>query len=410
MTKKVKVDDLRVGMFVERFGRSWMHHPFVFNSALIKDRETIDKLREWGIKHVYIDPEQSVDEVEETVAETCEPEPPVGLEQVVSDEPFPPGLEPANHVPLDEELVRARQIKEEAVSLARKFLHAVQDGGKVEVDEVNQLVLEMDSSIRGNKDALLVLMRLRSKDDYTYVHSVSVGALLVAFSRAMGFDDETTRVLGLGGVLHDVGKMSVPLDVLNKPGKLTDEEYGMMKEHVLHCQGILKASDRVPQEAIFVATQHHERFDGTGYPYGLKGEEISIGGQMAAICDVFDALTSDRCYRRGIEQIEVLRMLFNMGEKHFDAGLVQKFIKCIGVYPVGTLVQLESGLLGVVVESTDELLRPVVRVFYDVRQDWPIVQRSIDLSKTTGREGADRIVSYENPRKWKVDPHKVLDL
>ncbi len=408
MTVKVKVGELQVGMFIERLGRSWLRHPFAFESGFVEDEKTIESLKEWGVRHVFVDTDAERSAPEPEPERAPEPEPVV--EEIVSEDAMPPEPPPAPHVPFEKEIAKAREIKAEAVTQAKKFLHAVQNGGKVEVDEVRSLVVEMDNSIRNNKDALLVLMRLRNKDDYTYVHSVSVGALLVAFCRAIGMDDETTRILGLGGVLHDVGKMSVPPSILKKPGKLTDAEFGSMKRHVLHCRKILSASAHVPSEAILVATEHHERFDGTGYPGGLSGDTISLGGQMASICDVFDALTSDRCYRKGIEQIEVLRMLYDMREKHFDSVLVQKFIRCIGVYPVGTLVQLESGLLGVVIESTEDLLRPVVRVFYDTRQDWPLVPRNVDLSGSAGREGTDRIVSYENPRKWKVDPRMVLDL
>jgi putative nucleotidyltransferase with HDIG domain len=253
-------------------------------------------------------------------------------------------------------------------------------------------------------------MRLRKKDEYTFDHSVSVGVLLLAFCRAMGFDQETTRAIGLGGLLHDVGKMAVPLAILNKPGALTDAEFKKIQQHVVHCREILATSRNIPLPAAQIAMEHHERFDGTGYPHGLAAEAISRGGQMAAIADVFDALTSDRCYRNGIDQVEVLRKLYGWSRSHFNEGLVHRFIRCIGVYPAGTLVQLESGMLGVVVESTDNLLRPVVRLFYDTRHDWAVSPKDIDLSKPNGKGGGDRIIGYESAKRWRINPLKVLGI
>jgi len=251
---------------------------------------------------------------------------------------------------------------------------------------------------------------LRKKDEYTFDHSVSVGVLLLAFCRSMGFDQETTRAIGLGGLLHDVGKMAVPLAILNKPSALNEDEFRKIQQHVIYCKEILATTHNLPLPAAQIAMEHHERFDGTGYPHGLAADAISQGGQMAAIADVFDALTSDRCYRDGIDQVEVLRKLYGWSRSHFNEGLVHRFIRCVGVYPAGTLVQLESGMLGVVVESTDNLLRPVVRLIYDTRHDWAIREKDIDLSKPNGKGGGDRIISYESAKRWRINPLKVLGI
>ena len=214
----------------------------------------------------------------------------------------------------------------------------------------------------------------------------------------------------MGGLLHDVGKMAVPLAILNKPSALSDAEFKKIQQHVVCCREILADTHNLPLSAAQIAMEHHERFDGTGYPHGLNGKAISLGGQMAAIADVFDALTSDRCYRNGIDQVEVLRKLYGWSRSYFNEELVHRFIRCIGIYPAGTLVQLQSGMLGVVVESTDSLLRPVVRLVYDTKRDWAVSPKDIDLSKPNGKGGEERIIGYECAKRWRINPLKILGI
>jgi len=205
--------------------------------------------------------------------------------------------------------------------------------------------------------------------------------------------------------------MMIPLEVLNKPTKLTDEEFVEMKKHVVYSRQIVSQIEKIPQTSLLISAQHHERYDGTGYPEGLKGDEISKGGQMAAIVDVYDAITSDRCYRNGMEPVEGLRKLFEWSKFHFNAELVQKFIKCAGLYPVGTLIRLESGFLAVIVEPGQEsLLHPIVRVVYDTKKKSFMTPRDIDLSRLTGKNDGDRVVGHESPRKWRIEPRKYLNL
>lgn len=410
MIKKVKVEDLRPGVYIERFDCGWLGHPFLFNRKKVTSYQAINRLNDWGITHVFIDTARGLD-----VGENHRPHRPEIQFDLKKEKPEVKRVSMTvareiHHVPFQHEIARARRVREQAHKAAHQILEDVQSGKAIQTEKAYEVVTEMDESITHNKDALLLLMRLRNKDEYTFDHSVSVGVLLLAFARAMGFDDETTRIIGLGGLLHDVGKMAVPMDILNKPSALDKDEFEKIKRHVLHCREILSTTHNVPHSAALIATQHHERFDGTGYPYGLSGEEISTGGQMAAIADVFDALTSDRCYRQGCDQIEVLRKLYGWSKTHFNEQLVHQFIRCIGIYPVGTVVQLESGLIGVVVESTEHLLNPVVRVIYDTNRDWAVHQRDIDLSKPDGKGGGDRIISYESARRWRINPYKILGI
>jgi len=409
MIKKVAIEELQPGMNIERFDCSWLDHPFIFNSKRIKSQGDIERLKEWGVSHVYIEDGQNHEPALPWVERERIPPPPVAFEHIVTPQTARVDRE-LRHVPIRHEIVRAQEIRQRASLAAKNILADVQAGKKIRTREAEATVAELDNSICHNKDALFLLMRLRKKDEYTFDHSVSVGVLLLAFCRAMGFDQETTRAIGLGGLLHDVGKMAVPLAILNKPSALNEEEFKKIQQHVVYCQKILATSHDIPLPAVRIAMEHHERFDGTGYPHGLAADAISLGGQMAAITDVFDALTSDRCYRNGIDQVEVLRKLYGWSRSHFNEGLVHRFIRCIGVYPAGTLVQLESGMLGVVVESTANLLRPVVRLIYDTRHDWAVSQKDIDLSKVNGKGGEDRIVSYESAKRWRINPLKILGL
>ena len=403
MIKQVKVENLRPGMFIERFDCNWTQHPFIFNRKKITSYKTIERLNNWGVTHVFINTEQGLNVIDSLPPKPelhLDLKPQTNLDQIRIEKEI-------HHIPMQHEIARATRIRHKASLAAHEIMADVQAGKAIKAEKAYNVIMEMDNSICHNKDALLLLTRLRSKDEYTFAHSVGVSALLIAFCRSLGLDDETTRLIGLGGLLHDVGKMVVPMEILNKPTTLNDDEFEKVKRHAIYCREILTTTHDIPHTTTLIATQHHERYDGTGYPYGLSGDEISSGGQMAAIVDVFDALTSDRCYRQGIDQVEVLKKLYGWGENHFNQDLTQRFIKCIGIYPVGTLVKLENGFIGVVAESTDHLLQPVVRIIYDSIRDRPVPQRDIDLSQAGG---SDRIVGYESVKQWRVNPYKILGI
>ena len=217
----------------------------------------------------------------------------------------------------------------------------------------------------------------------------------------MGIDRETIELVGIGGLLHDIGKMKVPDRILNKPGKLTDKEFEIMKKHVGYSSFLLENTPGLTPTSISIATEHHERFDGSGYPLGIKGDEISQFGQMAAIVDVYDALTSDRIYHAGMEPTEVLKKMLEWSEHHFNTTLVHNFIRTIGIYPVGTLVRLESGYFAVVIEQNHaDLLHPKVRMIFNAKAQCYISPRDVDLAKPGS---ADRIVTFEVPSRWGID-------
>jgi putative nucleotidyltransferase with HDIG domain len=250
-----------------------------------------------------------------------------------------------------------------------------------------------------NPGALISLARLKTADDYTYMHSVAVCALMVALARELGMDEAQTRAAGTAGLLHDLGKAVMPLDVLNKPGKLTDAEFAIIRSHPEEGHRLLLQAKSADAVALDVVLHHHEKVDGSGYPKRLRGDEISIFAKMGAVCDVYDAITSNRPYKAGWDPAESVRKMAEWSQGHFDPRVFQAFVKSIGIYPIGSLVLLSSGRLGVVTEQgRKSLLTPQVKVFFSTRSNARIRPEIIDL----GSAGCPhKIVGREDPEKWK---------
>jgi HD-GYP domain-containing protein (c-di-GMP phosphodiesterase class II) len=229
------------------------------------------------------------------------------------------------------------------------------------------------------------------------MHSVAVCALMVALSRQLGLDDKTTREAGMAGLLHDLGKALMPMEVLNKPGKLTEEEFAIIKSHPVEGHKLLLEGGGASASTLDVCLHHHEKMDGSGYPEKLVGDDISLLAKMGAICDVYDAITSNRPYKVGWDPAESIRKMTEWCKGHFDERIFHAFIKSIGIYPTGSLVKLTSGRLGVVTEqSTKSLLTPHVRVFFSSKSKVYITPELIDLAVS----GAEKIVSREEATAW----------
>jgi putative nucleotidyltransferase with HDIG domain len=254
-----------------------------------------------------------------------------------------------------------------------------------------------------NPGALISLSRIKDADTYTFQHSVSICALLVSFCQALGMDAATVEEAGLGGLLHDVGKMKIPSEVLNKPSRLTEEEFHIMKSHAALSRELLLGVPGISEMVIQIAGEHHEKVGGGGYPLGIAAPEISQIGRMTAIVDVYDALTSNRVYHKGAEPSGVLKNLLEWSGTHLDGDLVQQFIRTLGIYPVGSLVRLSGGRLAVVVEQGEDLLRPTVRVVFDSGRRIHLQPRDLHL-----RHATEQIVDYEEPAEWGLDPASFL--
>lgn len=402
MIKRIQVGQLRLGMYIQDLNCGWAEHPFVRTRFLLKDPKDLDKIRAIGVDELYIDTSRGAD------AEGGESQDAINdalhhrmLELAAKVDTRPPRL---SH---REALAAAKVVHQEANQVVFSMLTDARLGKQIEVERMTPVVERMTHAILQNEGALVSLCRIKDRDQYTFQHSVSVCALLVSFSSALSLPADTVRDSGTGGLLHDIGKMLIPDAILNKPGKLTDEEFATMKGHVHLGTEILKMTPGISDTVITVVAQHHERYEGTGYPKGLKGEAIHQLGQMAAIVDVYDALTSDRVYHKGLEPPEVLKKIFEWTPAHFDEALVQHFIRVLGIYPVGSLVKLESGRLGVVLETRrEDSLRPLLRLCFDTRKKIPLPPRELDLASREGQ--AETIVGYESPAKWGLEPRKLL--
>lgn len=404
MIKCIDIADVKIGMYVHDLNCDWTSHPFFRKRFQIKSDDEIAKIIEAGIHEIYIDTEKgldvsharSVDEVNASLQQQM-------IEAVTS--------KPAPVITLSfaEELGRANRIKNQAHALVKTVMQDVRLGRVVELEQVEPMIESITESVLSNSGALLTLLRIKNKDDYTFLHSVSVGTLMIAFSRSVGMDRETIHLAGLGGILHDTGKALVPDEILNKPGRLTEEEFDIIRRHPRDGFDILSRTEGISEIPLDITLHHHERVDGSGYPHNLKGDTISTLAKMAAIVDVYDAITADRCYHKGMAPTDALRKIFEWSKYHFDPKLVQAFMRCVGIYPVGTLVLLESGKLGVVIEQHhSNLLTPKIRVMFSSRSNTYLQPEIIDLSRPLGFGGGDRIVRHEAPEKWGINPLRFM--
>ena len=406
MLKKVDSSQLKVGMYVHDLSCDWMTHPFVRNRFLLRSEDEIRKIVQAGIHDVVIDSGKGLDVQDAPTVAQARAETERELVQIAAAAP-----QVVTRVSLGMELARATQVRRQASSLVRTVMADVRLGKAVEINRVQHTVQDITESILRNPGALVGLLRIKNKDDYTFLHSVSVCALMVAFCRSRGVDGATTHQAGLGGLLHDTGKALVPDSVLNKPGPLTPEEFALIKRHPRDGYDILCRSPELGAIPLDIALHHHERRDGSGYPDHLAGDAISELAQMAAIVDVYDALTSDRSYHKGVAAAEALRKIYEWSKFHFNPVFAQDFMRCVGIYPVGTMVMLESGRLAVVIEAHESnLLAPKVNVFFSTKSNAYIKPETVDLSRGFGFGGGDKIVGHESAAKWQVDPMRFLSL
>jgi len=401
MIKKISTEQIKVGMYIHDLNCGWMDHSFLKNSFAVRDDKTIRKIWDAGVKEVYIDTQKGAD-VREGQPEA---EVSASLDQRMLEIAAHDQEQGADgHASLVDEIPRARHLHAEANRIIRNLMEDVRLGKQIKLEKVEPLVENVADSVFRNPNALLPMTMLKNHDSYTFEHSVSVCALMVAFSRELDLPRDVILRIAVGALLHDLGKAQIPDEILNKPGKLTDEEFTTMKGHVMHSVRLLSDMPGITSLEMEVAGQHHERFDGSGYPHHLAGEDISLYGQMAAIVDVYDAISSDRVYHKGLPPTISLKKILEWSDHHFNPILVQKFIRSVGIYPSGTLVRLNSGRLGVIIQQKEEnLLEPLVRVFYNSRQNYYIQPELIDLSKSH-----DRVVSCEDYEKWNIDPKQWL--
>lgn len=407
MIKKIQSQHLQIGMYVHVLSHSWTAHPFLRNRFRVTSSEEIQKIVESGIMDVEIDtakgPDVTLSVASEPVEATVHDNAAAAITASLADE--------AKKVSFAEEVVRARLLKEQALHLVRDLMQDARLGKIIELERVQPVVQEIVASITRNSSALLALLQIKNKDDYTFLHSVGVCALLAAFCHSLGMQPKATYQAALGGLVHDIGKSQVPDAILNKPGRLTDAEFDVIKRHPLEGHAILSTIPGIGSVPLDITLRHHERLDGGGYPGRLCGSDISELAQMAAIVDVYDAITAERCYHQAMPPASALGKLHEWSNTQYSPRLVQAFIRCIGIYPSGSLVLLQSGRLGVVTQHNEKnLLKPTVNVFFSTRSNTYIPPQTVDLAKSSDRWGGDKILRVETPARWQVDPMRFLEI
>jgi HD-GYP domain-containing protein (c-di-GMP phosphodiesterase class II) len=396
MLKRISVQQLTVGMHLKEFCGSWMEHPFWRTAFVITDPKDIESILASSIKEVWIDSSKGLDVPpgQPTISESeSDAQVDAELQQAAVQE------RQVERAPIAAELARAKKICAKSKEAVASMFQEARMGRAVDTAGAQRLVEEISNSVSRNPGALISLARLKTADDYTYMHSVAVCALMVALSKQLDLDEEETRAAGIAGLLHDLGKAVMPMDVLNKPGKLTDAEFAIIKAHPVEGHRMLLGGTNVDPVALDVCLHHHEKTDGSGYPKGLKDAEISRFAKMGAVCDVYDAITSNRPYKAGWDPAESLRKMAEWTKGHFDPAIFQAFVKSLGIYPIGSLVRLSSGRLGIVIEqSAKSLLVPHVKVFFSTKSNARIVPEIVDLSRPGCSE---KIAAREDPVKWR---------
>ncbi|HPU80865.1 HD-GYP domain-containing protein [Accumulibacter sp.] len=403
MLKRISVHQLTVGMYLKEFCGSWMEHPFWRSSFVITDPKDIEVVRASSIREVWIDCSKGRDlPAGEPLVSEAESEAQVDAELASAAD----AEREVARTSLTAEFTRAAKIVAKSRQAVTSMFEEARMGKAVDTHGAQRLVEEISDSVSRNPGAVISLARLKTADDYTFMHSVAVCALMIALARQLALDEQQTRSAGIAGLLHDLGKAAMPMEVLNKPGKLTDAEFAIIKSHPEEGYRMLLEARQVDAVALDVVLHHHEKTDGSGYPKRLKGAEISLFAKMGAVCDVYDAITSNRPYKAGWDPAESLRKMAEWSNGHFDPTVFQAFVKSIGIYPIGSLVLLNSGRLGVVTEQGEKsLLSPRIKTFFSTRSNSRIRPEVIDLS----RPGCPhKIVSREDPAKWNFpDLHEI---
>ncbi|MET0289132.1 MAG: HD-GYP domain-containing protein [Pseudoxanthomonas sp.] len=397
MLRTIESDQLRPGMYIHKLLGSWVHHPFWRSSFLVEAGDVL-RIQQSAVTQVVIDTERGLDIVRPVGA--CNADTPhvdaVELQALPPEEaPEPAPLEASTSMAA--ELQRARRICLDGRETVEAMFRDVRLGRSVDPQFAMPLVEQINASVMRNPNALISVARLKTADDYTYLHSMTVAALMSALARQMGMSEEQTLEAAMGGLMHDMGKAMTPLDILNKPGRLTEAEFDVMRQHPGDGLQLLIDAGVDNPAVLQIALHHHEKVDGTGYPHQLKGEDISLMAKMGAVCDVYDAVSSNRPYKQAWDPAESLRHMASW-KGHFDPTVLQAFVKSLGIYPVGSLVRLASDKLAVVVEqSPGTLLTPQVRAFYSARSRIQILVHDIDLAAPGCQ---DRIVNIESPAQW----------
>ncbi|WP_035882727.1 MULTISPECIES: HD-GYP domain-containing protein [Cupriavidus] len=387
MLRRIKAEQLQVGMFVSRLGGPWINHPFWRSRFLVSSDEQIEQILAANVQDVWIDilkgrnlPMQGAPEVADSEAD-AQPE---------SD--------------FEDELEHARELIKSGRAVIGSIFNDVRMGHALETNGALLLVDSASTSLSRHSQALLAMARLKAKDDYTYLHSYSVCALMIAVGRTLKLPDGEVRELGLAGLVHDIGKLTLPESLLMKAGDLSPAEYEQMRRHPSAGYRILNEARLYTNIPLDVCVHHHERVDGKGYPFGLFENEISVHAKIAAICDTYDSLTSPRPNHLAWSPARAMEYIAVRVDTLFDRRVFKAFTRTVGIYPLGTVLRLRSGRLAVVCgQNANEPLRPRVMTFYSVSQSAPLPQEVLDLTQSE-----DSVIAFEDARQWGFTDEQLM--
>jgi putative nucleotidyltransferase with HDIG domain len=402
MLKVVSTKQVRLGMFIQELKGAWIDHPFWKKAFKLEDSSDLKKLQASVIKEVVIDTSKGFDVAEfSEVVESSSSEAAVLNETQSALVPLPK----PKQISAAAEQKQAKKVINASKKAVASMFDDARMGKAVRAEAAMQTVDEIAASVDRNLGALISLVRLKNQDEYTYMHSVAVCALMLALAKEIGLTEAQTKQAGLAGLLHDIGKAGIPIEILNKPGALTDEEFTLVKLHPERGYELLMQADITDEVTLDVCLHHHEKVNGAGYPKKLSADEISLFAKMGAVCDVYDAITSNRPYKEGWEPGISLQRMAQWTE-HFDDKVFKAFVKSVGIYPIGSMVKLKSGRLAVVVDqSPKSLLSPIIKVFFSTKSKSRIRIELIDLSKSYEQ---DSIVGHENPSAWGI--HNIHEI
>ena len=340
MKQKIFIADLKLGMYVSELDRPWLDSPFLFQGFLIEDKEQVYEIRK-TCEFVFVDEEKSVIPIHASSKSSAQ-----GRDNKAETPPL-------IHVQVEDEFIPAQQLRKDISRTLDKIFTDVRKGNRLDIGKAENSVSEMIESIMRNPNAMLLVGNLRSKDEFAESHAINVAVLTIFFGSNLGLPKKVLQELGLGALLHDIGEIIIPNEILAKGSRLKGAEFQIMKTHTEKGAELLSHADDIPKSAIDIAHSHHERINGSGYPRGIQGSEMSYFSKIVSLVDFYDAITAPRA-GRAINSVDALKHIYNWRDKLFDPDLVEHFIQCIGIYPVGSMVELGTGEVGIVISIDQE--------------------------------------------------------
>lgn len=403
MDHKISVSHLKIGMYVTELDRPWIDTPFLLEGFLIESEEELTTLIQY-CRYVYINPDRGV-AASQYPEETQRLKTNTYLERFLQDNKKNVHYE--NTKTAREELPAATIALENASNQVAHLMANIKEGKSLDIREVRGVVEPILDSVLRNSEAYMWLSMMQKKSEYTYSHSVDNCALAIAFGRHMGLPKKDLRTLAIGLLIMDAGNIRMPEEILNKKSRLTEAEYEIIKKHVEHGVTLLEKTKGINEDIINIALTHHERFDGSGYPNALEGNQIPVYGRMASIIDCYDAMTSQRPFSSAKSPYSALQSIYNWRGSAFQPELVEQFLQCMGVYPTGSLIEMSNGQVGIVLaQNTTRRMRPKVMLLLDEDKKQLNEYKKIDLAEEFEDAENQPLNIYRglDPGEYGIDP------